>query len=182
MGSLSSWWPQHNHPFVASIVGLSFIKITTLVGSGCSMVSWESVPQVGNYQWLAHSARSSIMKQALFAQLWCSYLQDARPQTVLVENPKTLDEKGKLVSLSQTLYDHSSLVFPRCQVTKWTMNNQSDLTVLFLLICSRWAMSPLVSPHGKDDQELLVIVPGVAYKLNPSWTCITTIIIIVNNS
>ncbi|PWZ27975.1 Protein LOL4 [Zea mays] len=29
-----------------------------------------------------------------------SYLQDARPQqtTVLVENPKTLDEKGKLVS------------------------------------------------------------------------------------
>jgi hypothetical protein len=42
------------------------------------------------------------MKQALFAQLSCS-LQDARPQTVLVENPKTLDEKGKLVSLSQTL-------------------------------------------------------------------------------
>lgn len=39
----------------------------------------------------------------LFAQLSCSYLQDARPQTVLVENPKTLDEKGKLVSsLSQT--------------------------------------------------------------------------------
>ncbi|WVZ95222.1 hypothetical protein U9M48_041015 [Paspalum notatum var. saurae] len=25
-------------------------------------------------------------------------LSDARPQTVLVENPKTLDEKGKLVS------------------------------------------------------------------------------------
>jgi hypothetical protein len=44
------------------------------------------------------------MKNALFAQLSCSYLQDARPQTVLVENPKTLDEKGKLVmNLSETL-------------------------------------------------------------------------------
>jgi len=126
---------------------------------------------------------SKIMKKALFAQLSCSYLQDARPQTVLVENPKTLDEKGKLVmNLSETLWPQS-FVFPRCQVTKWTMNNQSDLTVLFLLIRSRWAMSPLVSPHGKDDQELLpVIVPGVAYRLNPSWTCITTFIIIVSNS
>ena len=42
--------------------------------------------------------------RALFAELSCSYLQDARPQTVLVENPKTLDEKGKLVSLSLTLW------------------------------------------------------------------------------
>jgi hypothetical protein len=49
-----------------------------------------------------------------------SYLQDAhRPQTVLVENPKTIDEKGKLVSLSPNTHpDHNSFSFTLCQVSR----------------------------------------------------------------
>lgn len=42
-----------------------------------------------------------------------SYLQDARPQTVLVENPKTLDDKGKLVSLISRLYISTIYYFKR---------------------------------------------------------------------
>ena len=48
--------------------------------------------------------------RALFAELSCSYLQDARPQTVLVENPKTLDEKGKLVTIIRFLSQPSQQV------------------------------------------------------------------------
>lgn len=41
--------------------------------------------------------RGSVAGQGASGPAW-SAPPDARPQTVLVENPKTLDEKGKLVS------------------------------------------------------------------------------------
>jgi len=98
--------------------------------------------------------------RALFAELSCSYLQDARPQTVLVENPKTLDEKGKLVSLFSHSDHNSFSISAKSASELWTIN----LTRLFCFSWSwsRWAMSPLVSPHGKDDQELLRgIIPRI---------------------
>lgn len=53
---------------------------------------------------------------------------------VLVENPKTLDEKGKLVRLYIYLSDATaiirSIVFFLSHQVKAMNNNQSDLTVL----------------------------------------------------
>lgn len=120
------------------------------------------------------------MTRALFAELSCSYLQDARPQTVLVENPKTLDEKGKLVSLlSLTLWLTIILFYLFLSLSshsKWTMNYQSDLTVLFLSSddpgeqCRRWCHL-----MEKMTKNFLAAYPKDLLIKTLGWTCITII-------